>query len=201
MQLVSGGEPEIAGARAEDVSDFAGYDGEKLFELESGGKGAAEIVKSGEALESGELGLAFAFDCAEIRVSLAGEAAGFLEKVSVFGGEFAGAFVEDFDDAFRTLRPGKRGKHRGFDAYATRFFEMFEIVVRKIAGGEAARRGRFEDDCEWPFADGIRSGNNPLARLRPASAAYQAFGSAIVNPHENSARAEGRTHAGSERFQ
>ena len=100
MEFIARCEPEIAGACAENVFDFSGDDWKQLFEFESGSESAAEIVQRGEAFESGELCVALAFDCAEVRESLPDEAAGLLEKMGVFRREFAGALVQNLDNAF-----------------------------------------------------------------------------------------------------
>ena len=126
-ELVTGGEPKIAGAGVEDVPDFAGDDRQEYFEFESGGEGAAKIVERGEAFEGGELSLAFAFDGAQIGESLPYQPRGLFEEVRVVLGEIAGALVEDFHNPFGAVDAGDGSEHGGLDADAAGFFEVFEV--------------------------------------------------------------------------
>ena len=87
--------------------------------------------------------MAFAFDGFEISERGAGEAAGFFEEVRVFGGEFAGAFVENLDNAFSALGAGEGDDDGGFDAGAAGFVEMLEVVCGDFFAADAAGFGGF----------------------------------------------------------
>src|SRR5580704_10214847 len=139
--------------------------------------------------------MAFAFDCAEVCESLPNQAASLFEKMCIFRSEIARALVQNLDNAFGAVSAGERRKHSGLYADATGLFEMFEVFQRQVTCGEAACGSRFEYDRQRAFADGIRHGNDALARFSPAGTANEAFGSRIVDPHEDGARAESGAHA------
>ena len=120
--------------------------------------------------------MAFGFDGFEIGEGGAGEAAGFFEKVCVFGGEFTGAFVENFDDALSALGAGKGDDDRGFDAGAAGFVEMLEVVGGDFLAADAAGFGGFVDFGEEAFADGFALWCETFSGFVPAGAADKAFG-------------------------
>ncbi|HTO80399.1 MAG TPA: hypothetical protein VMJ31_11555 [Methylocystis sp.] len=115
MQLARGGvhQPDVASASPQERADFAGDDGEKLPELECGSEGAADIIEGGQAIERGQMRVAFPFDGFEIRERLTGQAAGLFDKELVICGEFAAALAQDFEDALRLLVAGGQSRIDG----------------------------------------------------------------------------------------
>src|ERR1700733_950865 len=198
------GKPYQAGAGAHDVANFSCNDGEQDAEFESRSESAAEIVERGEAFQSEELRLALAFDGFQVGERGACEAAGLFQKVRVFGGEFAGALVENLDHTFGALCARQRDYDGRFDAGAAGFIEMLEIVGGDLLAADAAGFGGLVNVGEQAFADGFALGRETLAGFVPARAAHQAFGAfrgGTVGPDENGASAEGGTDARGESFQ
>ena len=77
------GEPQIAGPGFKDVADFGRDDRKKFGEFEGRSKCAAEIVESGETLDSKEVGLPFGGEIVERKQGLSEEAGGFIEDVNI----------------------------------------------------------------------------------------------------------------------
>src|SRR5271169_5112659 len=97
------GEPQIAGRGFNDVANFGTDDRKKLREFEGRSKCAAEIVESGETLDSKEVGLPFGGEIVETKQGLSEEASGFIEDVNIVVSEGDPVGTEKFGESERAF--------------------------------------------------------------------------------------------------
>jgi hypothetical protein len=142
------GEPQIAGPGFNDIANFGRDDRKKLGEFEGRSKCAAEIVESGETLDSQEVRLPFGGEIVERKQGLSEEASGFIEDVNIVVSEGDPVGTEKFGKSERAFYGADWGIQCGGELGMELLVEMRERVRADLGRIDDERFTRFGQAVE-----------------------------------------------------